>query len=87
MSNLISILFSRWVLTGSALAFIAPVLQPFEHVNIPQHISIKDFVTKDSSFKQAIAQSRVETDKLISKAKTNTGTIITIALHNIEKGG
>ena len=87
MSNLISILFSRWVLTGSALAFIAPVLQPFQQVSIPQHISVKDFVTKDSSFKRAIAQSRAETDKLITKTKTQTGTIITNALRKINEGG
>lgn len=87
MNNLISILLSRWVLAGSALAYIAPVIQPFQQVSIPQHTSIKDFVTKDSSFKRAIAESRAETDKLISNAKAHTGTIITIALHNIDRGG
>jgi hypothetical protein len=87
MNNLISFLLSRWVLAGSALVFMAPALHPFQHVSIPEHMSFREFLTKDSSLKQAIVQSRAETDKLISKAKTNAGTIITIALHNIEKGG
>jgi hypothetical protein len=87
MTNLTSILLSRWVLAGGALAFMAPVIQPFQQMSIPQHTSIKDFVTKDSSFKRAIAESRAETDKLISKAKAHTGTIITIAIHKIDKGG
>lgn len=84
MNNLISILFSRWVLAGSALAFMAPVIKPFEQVHVPEHVSIKEFLTNDSSFKNAIAQSRMESDRLLSKAKANTGTVITAAFNNIK---
>lgn len=84
MNNFISILFSRWVLAGSALAFMAPVIKPFQQVNIPEHVSIKEFVTKDSSFKNAMAQSRAESDKLLTKAKANTGRLITAVFNNIK---
>jgi hypothetical protein len=83
MNELISILLSRWVLAGSALAFMAPVIQPFQQVSIPQHSSIKDFVTKDNSFKRAIAKSRAESDKLLAKATVNALSIITTTLNNI----
>lgn len=83
MNNLLSILLSRWVLTGSALAFIAPVVQPFAKLSIPENVSVFTYMTKDASFKNAMAQSRAESNLLVVKAKANAGSILTQTLNKI----
>ena len=84
MNNLLSILLSRWVLAGSALAFMAPVVQPFAKLSIPADVSVITYMTKDASFKSAMAESRAESNKLVTYAKTNAGSLLTRTLNNIK---
>lgn len=84
MDTLLSILLSRWVLAGSALAFMAPVVQPFAKLSIPENVSVVAYMTKDTSFRNAMAESRAESNKLIIKAKANAGSILTQSLNNIK---
>lgn len=84
MNSLISSLLSRWVLTGTALAFMAPIVQPFAKVSIPANVSVMAYMTKDTSFKQAMQESRSESGKLFVKAKSSAGSIITTTLNNIK---
>lgn len=83
MDSLLSLLLSRWVIAGSALAFMAPVVQPFAKLSIPQNTSVVAYMTKDAGFKNAMAESRAESSKLIIKAKANAGSLLTKTLNNI----
>ena len=84
MNSLLSLLLSRWVIAGSALAFMAPVVQPFAKLSIPQNTSVVAYMTKDASFKSAMAESRAESNKLVTYAKTNAGSLLTRTLNNIK---
>ena len=83
MNSLLSLLLSRWVIAGSALAFMAPVVQPFAKLSIPADVSVVTYMTKDAGFKSAMAESRAESNKLIIKAKANAGSLLTKTLNNI----
>ncbi|MGF6275909.1 hypothetical protein ABIB38_004315 [Massilia sp. UYP11] len=83
MDSLLSILLSRWVLAGSALAFMAPVVQPFAKLSIPENVSVVAYMTKDTSFRSAMAESREESNKLFIKAKTHAGSALTKTLNSI----
>lgn len=83
MNDILSILLSRWVLTGSALAFMAPIVQPFAKLSIPQNVSVVAYMTKDTSFRSAMAESRAESNKLLIKAKIHAGSALTKTLNSI----
>lgn len=83
MDSLLSILLSRWVLAASALAFMAPVVQPFAKLSIPANVSVVAYMTKDTSFRSAMAESRAESNKLIIKAKANAGSVLSKTFNSI----
>lgn len=69
-----------YLMLGSAFMYMAPIVAPFKPVRISEGTSIKQFVTQDYEFKQAIGQSRLETNKLFTKAKAHAGEIVTAML-------
>lgn len=69
-----------YLMLASAFMYLAPIIGPFKHVRFSEGTSIKQFVTQDNEFKQAVGQSRLETNKLFSKAKAHAGEIVTAML-------
>jgi hypothetical protein len=69
-----------YLMLGSAFMYLAPIVAPFKHVRISECTSIKQFFTEDNEFKHAVGQSRLETNKLFSKAKAHAGEIVTAML-------
>lgn len=65
---------------GSVFMYISPIVAPFRHVKISEHMSLKEFITQDNAFKHAVSASRLESNKRFIKAKSHAGEIVTAML-------